>query len=198
MAFSGMPAGAPRTRRTLWLTAAVGLLVAIVAYSYLDGQAFREAAAGAEQSRLRIELTNQILSLVTSVETGQRGYLLTGERFYLDEYQASVPRVQRALNEFKDRGPADLPEWQQLPDLVNLRLQGMANTVRMRQQGDIADAVTEVRTGRGKQEMDNIRAAQKLADEFVAAFNREGAAVSRRENVHRMADANKAFAHFAW
>jgi small subunit ribosomal protein S7 len=40
--------------------------------------------------------------------------------------------------------------------------------------------------------------AQKLADEFVAAFNREGTAVSRRENVHRMADANKAFAHFAW
>ncbi len=39
---------------------------------------------------------------------------------------------------------------------------------------------------------------EKLAEEFVAAFNREGAAVSRRENVHRMADANKAFAHFAW
>ena len=39
---------------------------------------------------------------------------------------------------------------------------------------------------------------QKLAEEFVAAFNREGAAISRRENVHRMADANKAFAHFAW
>jgi small subunit ribosomal protein S7 len=38
----------------------------------------------------------------------------------------------------------------------------------------------------------------KLADEFVAAFNREGAAMSRRENVHRMAEANKAFAHFAW
>jgi small subunit ribosomal protein S7 len=40
--------------------------------------------------------------------------------------------------------------------------------------------------------------AQKLADELVAAYNREGAAVSRRENVHRMADANKAFAHFGW
>ncbi len=38
----------------------------------------------------------------------------------------------------------------------------------------------------------------KLADEFVAAYNREGAAMTRRENVHRMADANKAFAHFAW
>ncbi len=39
---------------------------------------------------------------------------------------------------------------------------------------------------------------EKLADEFVAAYNREGVAISRRENVHRMADANKAFAHFAW
>ncbi|NOY41554.1 MAG: 30S ribosomal protein S7 [Planctomycetes bacterium] len=40
--------------------------------------------------------------------------------------------------------------------------------------------------------------AQKLADELAAAFKREGAAMTRRENVHRMADANKAFAHFAW
>ncbi len=38
----------------------------------------------------------------------------------------------------------------------------------------------------------------KLADELFAAYNREGAAMTRRENVHRMADANKAFAHFAW
>jgi small subunit ribosomal protein S7 len=39
---------------------------------------------------------------------------------------------------------------------------------------------------------------QKLANELVAAYNREGAAMTRRENVHRMAEANKAFAHFAW
>lgn len=39
---------------------------------------------------------------------------------------------------------------------------------------------------------------QKLADELLAAYKKEGAAITRRENVHRMADANKAFAHFAW
>jgi small subunit ribosomal protein S7 len=38
----------------------------------------------------------------------------------------------------------------------------------------------------------------RLAEEFVAAFKREGVAMTTRENVHRMADANKAFAHFAW
>lgn len=40
--------------------------------------------------------------------------------------------------------------------------------------------------------------ALKLADELVSAYGREGAAMTRRENVHRMAEANKAFAHFAW
>ena len=38
----------------------------------------------------------------------------------------------------------------------------------------------------------------RLADELVAAYNREGVAMTRRENTHRMAEANKAFAHFAW
>jgi small subunit ribosomal protein S7 len=39
---------------------------------------------------------------------------------------------------------------------------------------------------------------EKLATELIAAYNREGTAMTKRENVHRMADANKAFAHFAW
>ena len=38
----------------------------------------------------------------------------------------------------------------------------------------------------------------KLADELLAAHKKEGVAYTKRENTHRMADANKAFAHFAW
>jgi len=38
----------------------------------------------------------------------------------------------------------------------------------------------------------------RLASEFMDAFRKEGAAMTMRENVHRMAEANKAFAHFAW
>ena len=40
--------------------------------------------------------------------------------------------------------------------------------------------------------------AQRLADELTAAYKKEGTAMTTRENVHRMAEANKAFAHFAW
>lgn len=39
---------------------------------------------------------------------------------------------------------------------------------------------------------------RSLAEEFMAAYRREGVAMTKRENVHRMADANKAFSHFAW
>ena len=37
-----------------------------------------------------------------------------------------------------------------------------------------------------------------LADELIAAYNREGGAYMKRENAHKQAEANKAFAHFAW
>ncbi len=41
------------------------------------------------------------------------------------------------------------------------------------------------------------RMAEKLADELIDASNKVGSAMKKREDVHRMADANKAFAHFA-
>lgn len=49
-----------------------------------------------------------------------------------------------------------------------------------------------VRSGSGKP------TCQRMADELMAAYRGEGAAMQTRENIHRMAEANKAFAHFAW
>jgi small subunit ribosomal protein S7 len=40
--------------------------------------------------------------------------------------------------------------------------------------------------------------AQKLASEFMDAANERGASIKKREDTHRMAEANKAFAHFRW
>ena len=39
---------------------------------------------------------------------------------------------------------------------------------------------------------------EKLAEELIAAANNTGEAVKKKENTHRMAEANRAFAHFAW
>jgi len=48
------------------------------------------------------------------------------------------------------------------------------------------------RGGRGKP------MAEKLAAELISAANNEGSAIKKRDDTHRMAEANKAFAHFAW
>ncbi len=40
--------------------------------------------------------------------------------------------------------------------------------------------------------------AEKLASELISAANNEGSSVKKKEDVHRMAEANKAFAHFRW
>jgi small subunit ribosomal protein S7 len=39
---------------------------------------------------------------------------------------------------------------------------------------------------------------KKLGDELILASNNEGSAVKKREDTHKMAEANKAFAHFTW
>ena len=40
--------------------------------------------------------------------------------------------------------------------------------------------------------------AQRLADEIVAAYKNEGTAIKKKQDMHRMAESNRAFAHFSW
>jgi small subunit ribosomal protein S7 len=40
--------------------------------------------------------------------------------------------------------------------------------------------------------------SDRLANEFISAFNNEGASIKKKDDTHRMAEANKAFAHFRW
>lgn len=40
--------------------------------------------------------------------------------------------------------------------------------------------------------------AERLSNELIAASNNEGATIKKREDTHKMAEANKAFAHFRW
>ncbi|MBX9765483.1 30S ribosomal protein S7, partial [Patescibacteria group bacterium] len=52
--------------------------------------------------------------------------------------------------------------------------------------------VAAARSGKGRP------MAVKLADELIAASKNEGSAIKKRDDVHRMAEANRAFAHLAW
>ena len=64
---------------------------------------------------------------------------------------------------------------------------------RSRQQMLAFRWILELTRGRGGRPM-----AVRLADELLAAYHKEGASITKRENTHKMADANKMNAHFAW
>ncbi|MGA9115424.1 MAG: 30S ribosomal protein S7 [Bacteroidota bacterium] len=82
--------------------------------------------------------------------------------------------------------------------------------VRARRVGGATYQVpTEVRSGRSvalairwligyASERKDKSMSEKLAAEFIAASNGEGNAIKKKEDTHRMAEANKAFAHFRW
>ena len=142
------------------------IVIGIAVYSFLDSLAFRSAVDSAEQSRNVIEQTQELIAKLTAAETGQRGYLLTGDPEYLDEYRAALPEVAR-LQKAIGQAPAGVADRELLFRLIAAKLEELAQTVRVRQQGDTASALAIVHSGRGKQTMDQIRtvAASLIARE---------------------------------
>jgi CHASE3 domain sensor protein len=100
-----------------------------------------------------------LLSLLTDAETGQRGYLLTGDTGYLADYRGALPKIGRSLPALTRMPAAGAEDRKRLSALIAAKLDELAQTVRIRQQGDIASALAVVHAGHGngKQTMDEIR-----------------------------------------
>jgi PAS domain S-box-containing protein len=143
------------------------IVIGIAVYSFLDSRAFREAADGAERSRRVVEQTQDLIAKLTAAETGQRGYLLTGDSTYLDEYHAALPEIA-SIQATIGQAPADVADRDLLYRLIAAKLDDLARTIAIRQQGDAASALAIVHSGRGKQTMDQIRA---VAARLIAREN---------------------------
>jgi two-component system cell cycle sensor histidine kinase/response regulator CckA len=161
------------------------VVIAIAVYSYLDGQAFRNAAASAERSRLLVEQTQELLSQLMDTGANQTGYLLTGDARYLAAYNLALSKVAVA-RQVLDRPEVASPEdCARLSALIAARLEDLAQTIRLRQQGDVASALQ--RTDRGTEATDQIRqlAAQVIAHEDTR-FHEHTAAAQRHGYQTRM------------
>jgi CHASE3 domain sensor protein len=129
-----------------------------------------EAAAGAEQSRVLIEQANRVHGLLVTAETGQRGYLLTGDPGYLADYQDAVPRIQLAVPLLAAMKAADekaVPGCliSSTPSWPNCRRPSATGKGRERRSHAI------VRSGRGRKAMEEIRATlTRMLDREHARF----------------------------
>src|SRR5262249_9077294 len=102
-----------------------------------------------------------VLSLLKDAETGQRGYLLTGDESYLQPYREAVARIHGRLDHLQDLtsdNPAHRQGMKALRDQAERRLAQVAAVILLRQDQGFAEAQKAVRTGAGKKLMDELRA----------------------------------------
>lgn len=162
-----MPLFRLREWRSVILPLAFGfLMLAVVVGAAVWFAEQRGAANAAIQRTLEAEIRlSRILSLLQDAETGQRGYLLTGDESYLGPYNAAAGdvsgEIDRLLWLFGGSG-AQLTRIVTLQKLAREKLAELGETIEKRRAGDIRGALQMVASGSGRQTMD--RAREVLAD----------------------------------
>ena len=101
-----------------------------------------------------------LTSTLKDAETGQRGFVLTGDNKYLDPYETAASRIEDILGVLS-KTTADNPRQQQrmypLRRHIRAKMNELAETVRLRKQEGFEEALAVVKTDAGKREMDAIR-----------------------------------------
>jgi CHASE3 domain sensor protein len=107
-----------------------------------------------------IEQISNYLSNLKDAETGQRGYLLTGDPAYLEPHTAAVDAAPKLLSELRTL-TADNPENQrridQFETLTNAKFAELKRTIDLRRNGHADEALKIVLTNEGKSVMDELR-----------------------------------------
>lgn len=107
-----------------------------------------------------LERMQLILSLAKDAETGQRGFLLTGEESYLEPYRNAKAELPEAFRQARALVSGDSVQQQRLAMLeqtANDKLEELAHTIDLRSRGEASASLAVVRTDRGKALMDRIR-----------------------------------------
>jgi signal transduction histidine kinase len=140
----------------LALLAGAVVMLAIVAASVIIAVRSDGDMADAEHAQKVRSITVDLLQAVTSAETGQRGYLLTGRADYRQDYDAAVSRVPPLLAELQRDSPddPDIPRWRAV---LETKIAELAETIRLEQSNQHAAAIALVQTDKGKRAMDAAR-----------------------------------------
>jgi PAS domain S-box-containing protein len=139
------------------------LLVLLVALMVpLTFRAFRQTERAAEARRHTFVLlshSNELLTNLIDAETGQRGFLLTGDATFLQPYAASLKEIRSHL-EILHKTTSDtaaIKHLGELGPLIDAKLSELSQVIELRKKGNLADAVMLVTKGNGKRLMDSIR-----------------------------------------
>jgi signal transduction histidine kinase len=149
------------------LSAALLLLLITVAAALWQNDRSVQLNADVRQSLAQRSALRLLLRGVQDSETGQRGYLLTGDESYLEPYFAARDDIDRELanlQRFSGQNAERVAEVRRLNELVVTKLEELQETVDLRREGRGNLALQRVREGRGKEVMDELRALIEAAE----------------------------------
>jgi signal transduction histidine kinase len=155
----------------VWFIGALTILVGITLVSILNTRTLRKTSQWVAHTNEVISAFHETLSTLKDAETGQRGYLITGQVQYLEPYNDAVAQVGyhvRKLKKLTADDPYRQEEIRKLERLTEIRLSVLADGIRRRRDEGFVSAQEVVLSGEGKQTMDEIRA---LIAESVKAEN---------------------------
>ncbi|HVT89656.1 MAG TPA: CHASE3 domain-containing protein [Tepidisphaeraceae bacterium] len=145
---------------TVVFLAAAALLVVSILFTYVAGNIALQSNIELTNKQAILQRLEQFLSTIKDAETGQRGYLLTGEEPYLDPYnksQASVRGQLEGLRSLAEAGELPAEPVAKLIEAVGGKLAELESTIKVRREQGAEAANTLVRSNQGKQLMDSIR-----------------------------------------
>jgi signal transduction histidine kinase len=158
--------------RLAFIAGAFIMLAIVIASGWLAIHTARDLDE-AEQAQSLRSATVDLLQAVTTAETGQRGYLLTGKPKYLAPYTAAAEQVPRLLNRVGRDLPGD-PDFAAWRETIEAKMAELAQTVQLARQGKHDEALALVESDSGQAAMDKARAiATRLTDRQRRVLRRD-------------------------
>jgi signal transduction histidine kinase len=172
----------------LFTLVGLAVLVAMVALSFWMLERTRVATEDVLSSRGQRSALVDLLATVQDAETGQRGFLLTGEDRYLEPYEQALKELGPALEKLRSALALNSDPQAFLLELkpkIDAKLAEIAETVSLKKAGKADEALAVVLTDRGKVIMDEIRA--QISHKQAEVENRLFAGIdSQRASAERL------------
>ena len=153
------------SRTEAW--AAVGLAIVLAFFcatsliAYMNIQVLRTNNQQIMHTHRVIVGIDGLMTTMLDAETGQRGYLLTGNPSYLMPYERASQRIEERLSELADLtkdNPTQTAHLNQARSHVSIRMSELKNALQARRERGVSGAAELLNSNRGKGEMDAIRA----------------------------------------
>jgi PAS domain S-box-containing protein len=148
-------------KRILAIFIFAAVLVAATTFStYTIGLVALQQNQMSAEARFSLQQLEELISTLKDLETGQRGYLLTGEEKYLEPYRQALARVDRDLEQLRQLArkrtlPTNTVE--RIAQLSQLKLAELNETIQQQRAHGLEAALMIVRSDRGKKLMDELR-----------------------------------------